>query len=92
MPAKVNPVLPEVVNQVCFKVIGDDTCITMAAAAGQLQLNVMKPVISQAMFESMYILTNACFNLQDRCIGEIATHQAICEQYVFNPIGIMIYT
>ncbi|MGL9724173.1 aspartate ammonia-lyase [Sodalis sp. (in: enterobacteria)] len=91
MPAKVNPVLPEVVNQVCFKVIGNDTCITMAAEAGQLQLNVMEPVIGQAMFESMHILTNACFNLQDKCIGGITANQAICEQYVFNSIGIVTY-
>lgn len=91
MPAKVNPVLPEVVNQVCFKVIGNDTCITMAAEAGQLQLNVMEPVIGQAMFESLHILTNACYNLQDKCIGGITANQAICEQYVFNSIGIVTY-
>ncbi len=60
MPAKVNPVVPEVVNQVCFKVIGNDTTVTMASEAGQLQLNVMEPVIGQAMFESIHILTNAC--------------------------------
>ena len=63
MPAKVNPVVPEVVNQVCFKVIGNDTTVTMASEAGQLQLNVMEPVIGQAMFESIHILTNACYNL-----------------------------
>lgn len=91
MPAKVNPVLPEVVNQVCFKVIGNDTCITMAAEAGQLQLNVMEPVIGQAMFESLHILTNACYNLQDKCIGGITANQDICEQYVFNSVGIVTY-
>lgn len=91
MPDKVNPVLPEVVNQVCFKVIGNDTCITMAAEAGQLQLNVMEPVIGQAMFESLHILTNACYNLQDKCIGGITANQAISEQYVFNSIGIVTY-
>ncbi len=63
MPAKVNPVVPEVVNQVCFKVIGNDITVTMASEAGQLQLNVMEPVIGQALFESISILTNACFNL-----------------------------
>lgn len=63
MPAKVNPVVPEVVNQLCFKVIGNDTTVTMAAEAGQLQLNVMEPVIGQAMFESISILTNGCYNL-----------------------------
>ncbi|WP_410012177.1 aspartate ammonia-lyase [Sodalis sp. C49] len=91
MPAKVNPVVPEVVNQVCFKVIGNDTCITMAAEAGQLQLNVMEPVIGQAMFESVHILTNACFNLLDKCINGITANRAVCEAYVFNSIGIITY-
>lgn len=91
MPAKVNPVIPEVVNQVCFKVIGNDTCITMAAEAGQLQLNVMEPVISQAMFESIHIMTNACYNLLDKCINGITANKAVCEGYVFNSIGIVTY-
>ncbi|XBS70375.1 aspartate ammonia-lyase [Acerihabitans sp. KWT182] len=91
MPAKVNPVIPEVVNQVCFKVIGNDTCITMAAEAGQLQLNVMEPVIGQAMFESIHILTHACDNLLDKCIGGISANQAVCESYVFNSIGIVTF-
>ena len=75
MPAKVNPVVPEVVNQVCFKVIGNDTCVTMAAEAGQLQLNVMEPVIGQAMFESIHILTNACYNLLEKCINGITANK-----------------
>ncbi|MEA9389804.1 aspartate ammonia-lyase [Acerihabitans sp. TG2] len=91
MPAKVNPVIPEVVNQVCFKVIGNDTCITMAAEAGQLQLNVMEPVIGQAMFESVHILTNACYNLLDKCINGITANREVCEAYVFNSIGIITY-
>ncbi|PJG83861.1 aspartate ammonia-lyase [Caviibacterium pharyngocola] len=91
MPAKVNPVVPEVVNQVCFKVIGNDTTITFAAEAGQLQLNVMEPVIGQAMFESIEILTNACVNLRDKCIDGITVNKEICENYVFNSIGIVTY-
>ncbi|OOH90534.1 aspartate ammonia-lyase [Pasteurellaceae bacterium 15-036681] len=91
MPAKVNPVVPEVVNQVCFKVIGNDTAITFAAEAGQLQLNVMEPVIGQAMFESIEILANACVNLRDRCIDGITVNKEICENYVFNSIGIVTY-
>jgi len=91
MPAKVNPVIPEVVNQVCFKVIGNDMCVTMAAEAGQLQLNVMEPVIGQAMFESIDILTHACLNLLDKCINGITANQAVCEHYVFNSIGIVTY-
>lgn len=91
MPAKVNPVVPEVVNQVCFKVMGNDITVTMAAEAGQLQLNVMEPVIGQAMFESISILSNACVNLRDKCIDGITVNKEICENYVFNSIGIVTY-
>lgn len=91
MPAKVNPVIPEVVNQVCFKVIGNDTTVTFAAEAGQLQLNVMEPVIGQAMFESISLLSNACVNLRDKCIDGITVNREICQNYVFNSIGIVTY-
>lgn len=91
MPAKVNPVVPEVVNQVCFKVIGNDTTVTMAAEAGQLQLNVMEPVIGQAMFESLELLTNACVNLRDKCVDGITINKDVCENYVLNSIGIVTY-
>ncbi len=91
MPAKVNPVIPEVVNQVCFKVIGNDTTVTFAAEAGQLQLNVMEPVIGQALFESIHILRNACINLRDKCIDGITVNKEVCESHVFNSIGIVTY-
>lgn len=91
MPAKVNPVIPEVVNQVCFKVIGNDLTITMASEAGQLQLNVMEPIIGQAIFESISILTNACSNLLEKCIIGITANKNVCESYVFNSIGIVTY-
>ncbi|MDX1304169.1 aspartate ammonia-lyase [Photobacterium sp.] len=91
MPAKVNPVIPEVVNQVCFKVIGNDTTITFAAEAGQLQLNVMEPVIGQALFESIDLLKNAAINLRDKCITGITVNKEVCESYVFNSIGIVTY-
>ncbi|QIM63286.1 aspartate ammonia-lyase [Pasteurellaceae bacterium Orientalotternb1] len=91
MPAKVNPVVPEVVNQVCFKVIGNDATVTFAAEAGQLQLNVMEPVIAQSMFESIALLSNACVNLRDKCIDGITVNKEICENYVFNSIGIVTY-
>ncbi|WWP01593.1 MAG: aspartate ammonia-lyase [Candidatus Dasytiphilus stammeri] len=91
MPAKVNPVLPEVVNQICFKVIGNDLCITLASEAGQLQLNVMEPIISQAIFESIEILTKACSTLLEKCINGITANKSICEGYVFNSIGIITY-
>ncbi len=91
MPGKVNPVVPEVVNQVCFKVFGNDTCITFASEAGQLQLNVMEPVIAQAMFESISLLTNACKNLREKCVDGITANADICREYVMNSIGIVTY-
>ncbi|MCW9698664.1 MULTISPECIES: aspartate ammonia-lyase [unclassified Avibacterium] len=91
MPAKVNPVVPEVVNQVCFKVIGNDTTVTFAAEAGQLQLNVMEPVIGQAMFESIELLNNACVNLRDKCVNGITVNADVCQNYVLNSIGIVTY-
>src|SRR5699024_6222453 len=74
MPAKVNPVIPEVVNQVCFKVMGNDVTVTMAAEAGQLQLNVMEPVIAQAMFESITLLTSAIETLTQKCVCGITAN------------------
>ncbi|GLT13078.1 aspartate ammonia-lyase [Vibrio algivorus] len=91
MPAKVNPVVPEVVNQVCFKVLGNDTALSFAAEGGQLQLNVMEPVIAQCMFESLEILKNACVNLRDKCVDGITVNKEVCEAYVFNSIGIVTY-
>ena len=91
MPAKVNPVIPEVVNQVCFKVIGNDTAVTFAAEAGQLQLNVMEPVIAQAIFESISLLGNACVNLADKCVDGITANRETCAAYVLNSIGIVTY-
>ncbi|MFA9445762.1 aspartate ammonia-lyase [Egicoccus sp. AB-alg6-2] len=91
MPAKVNPVIPEVVNQVCFKVVGNDVTITMAAEAGQLQLNVMEPGLAQSMFESFRLLTNACDNLRERCVVGITANPEVCEAQVLNSIGIVTY-
>lgn len=91
MPAKVNPVIPEVVNQVCFKVIGNDLTITMASEAGQLQLNVMEPVIAQCLFENIELLTNALATLRERCIDGITVNEDICRSYVMNSIGIVTY-
>ncbi|MBW3084243.1 Aspartate ammonia-lyase [Austwickia sp. TVS 96-490-7B] len=91
MPAKVNPVVPEVVNQVCFKVIGNDLTVTLAADAGQLQLNVMEPVIGQALFESVSLLTNACDTLRERCVTGITANEQVCRDYALNSIGIVTY-
>ncbi|MCE2572786.1 aspartate ammonia-lyase [Motilimonas eburnea] len=91
MPAKVNPVIPEVVNQVCFKVCGNDLTITMAAEGGQLQLNVMEPVIAQSLFESLQLLTNACYTLADKCIDGITANPEVCLAYVQNSIGLVTF-
>src|SRR5471030_3162809 len=69
MPGKVNPVIPEVVNQVCFDIIGGDITVTMAAEAGQLQLNVFEPVIAYRLLGCISALCNACTVLRERCIN-----------------------
>jgi aspartate ammonia-lyase len=89
MPAKVNPVIPEAVNQVCFKVVGNDVAITMAAEAGQLQLNVMEPLIAESLFESILLLQNACIALNEKCVSGITANRARCLDYVMNSIGIV---
>ena len=91
MPAKVNPVIPEVVNQVCFKVIGNDLTVTMAAEAGQLQLNVMEPVIASSLFESINLLENAAYNLKYKCIDGITANPEICRNNVMNSIAIVTF-
>ncbi len=91
MPAKVNPVIPEVVNQVAFKVCGNDLTITMAAEAGQLQLNVMEPVIGQSLFESLALLENACASLENKCVKGITANREVCQDFVLNSIGIITY-
>lgn len=91
MPAKVNPVIPEVVNQVCFKVIGNDMTVTMAAEAGQLQLNVMEPVIAQSLFESVSLLSNATSTLRRLCVDGITANADVCMRYVLDSIGIVTF-
>ena len=89
MPGKVNPVIPEVVNQTCFYVIGADLTVTMAAEAGQLQLNVMEPVIGFALFTSLEYLTKACNTLKDKCIVGITANAEHAKDLVMNSIGIV---
>nr|AGT02518.1 aspartate ammonia-lyase [Herpetomonas muscarum] len=91
MPAKVNPVIPEAVSQVCFKVSGNDMAIVMAAEAGQLQLNVMEPVIAECLFESIELLDNACRMLAAKCVDGITANRDRCEHFVTNSIGIVTY-
>jgi aspartate ammonia-lyase len=75
MPGKVNPVIPEVMNQVCFDVIGGDVTVTMAAEAGQLQLNAFEPIIAHSLFKSLSHLTNACDTLTRRCVSGITANR-----------------
>ena len=89
MPGKVNPVIPEVTNQVCFKVIGNDTTVAFAAEAGQLQLNVMEPVIVQSILESQTWLRNVMDTLRTRCIDGITVNAEHCYEMVKNSIGIV---
>ncbi|WBA42213.1 aspartate ammonia-lyase [Hymenobacter canadensis] len=89
MPGKVNPVVPEVVNQTAFYVIGADLTVTMAAEAGQLQLNVMEPVISFALFTSISYMTNACRTLREKCVVGITANKEHAESLVRNSIGIV---
>ena len=91
MPAKVNPVIPEVANQVCFKIIGNDVAISFAAEAGQLQLNVMEPVIAQCLFESIELLGNACVTLAEKCIVGITANVEHTKQMVYNSVGIITF-
>lgn len=89
MPGKVNPVIPEVVNQTCFKVIGNDTAITFAAEAGQLELNVMEPVITECLFESLTWMRNALETLTEECVLGITVNKERCYEMVKNSIGIV---
>lgn len=89
MPGKVNPVIPEVVNQIAFKVIGNDLTVSLAAEAGQLELNVMEPVIVQSLFESIEMLKNGMKVLTTRCIQGITANEAHCRTMVQNSIGLV---
>ncbi len=89
MPGKVNPVIPEVVNQVCFDVIGGDMTVTMAAEAGQLQLNAFEPVIVYRLLRSLDMLRNACIVLRERCITGITPNEDRMRHFVEHSIGIV---
>ena len=89
MPGKVNPVIPEVTNQTCFKVIGNDTTVMIAAEAGQLQLNVMEPVITQCIIESQTWLGRAMETLRERCVDGITVNAEHNAETVRNSIGIV---
>ena len=87
MPGKVNPVIPEVMNQVCFRVIGSDLTVTLAAEAGQLQLNVMEPVIAACLLESQALLRNGARTLREKCVAGITANEDVCRMLLERSIG-----
>ncbi|WET77637.1 aspartate ammonia-lyase [Amycolatopsis sp. QT-25] len=89
MPGKLNPVIPEVVDQVAFEVIGNDVAITMAAEAGQLQLNAFEPLILHSLSESITHLRSACLVLARRCVSGITANADVMRGYVENSIGLV---
>src|SRR5215213_2211761 len=89
MPGKVNPVIPEVVNQVCFDVIGGDVTVTMAAEAGQLQLNVFEPVMAFRLLTSVTTMRNACQVLRTRCVDGITANPDRMRQFVEHSVGVI---
>lgn len=89
MPGKVNPVIPEVMNQICFKVIGNDLCVTMAGEAAQMELNAMEPVMAQCCFESAELLMNGLDTLRERCIDGITCNPDRCLTEVHDSIGVV---
>ncbi|MEG0789234.1 MAG: aspartate ammonia-lyase [Alistipes sp.] len=89
MPGKVNPVIPEVMNQVAYKVIGNDLCVTMSGEAAQMELNAMEPVMAQCCFESAELLMNGFDTIRKFCIDGITANEDRCKWYVRNSIGIV---
>ena len=89
MPGKVNPVIPEVVNQIAFEVIGNDVTVSFAAEAGQLQLNAFEPIIAHSLFKSVTHLTNGCLTLAERCVKGITANRERLRASVENSIGVV---
>ena len=89
MPGKVNPVIPEVVNQIAFEVIGNDVTVSFAAEAGQLQLNAFEPIIAHSIFKSVSHLRNGCLTLAERCVKGITANADRLRASVENSIGIV---
>jgi aspartate ammonia-lyase len=89
MPGKVNPVIPEVVNQVAFEVIGNDVTVSFAAEAGQMQLNAFEPIIAHSLFKSLAHLRHACVTLAERCVNGITANREHLRRMLENSIGIV---
>ncbi len=89
MPGKVNPVIPEVVNQIAFEVIGNDVTVSFAAEAGQLQLNAFLPIVAHSIFKSLTHLHNGCLTLAERCVRGITANRDRLEEHMTRSIGIV---
>lgn len=89
MPGKVNPSMAEMLNMICFQVLGNDTCVTFAAQAGQLELNVMMPVIIHNVLQSLTILTHGMQTFTERCVTGIVANQRRCEEYAFKSASLV---
>ena len=89
MPGKINPVIPEAVNQVAYQVMGNDLAVSMAAEAGQLQLNAMEPLIGYNVLESIRLLRQAMPMLEQRCVRGITANTEVCRAQVDNSIGVV---
>ena len=89
MPGKVNPVIPEVMNQVCFQVIGNDVAISMAAEAGQLQLNAFEPLMAWALHQSLHHLSQACHTLQVNCVEGIVANTALLGERIAESVTLV---
>jgi aspartate ammonia-lyase len=89
MPGKVNPVVPEVVSQICFQIIGNDVTVSMASEASELELNMAEPIIAFNLFFGLTLLRNAAIVLATRCIAGIEPNRERCREYVQNSIGLV---
>lgn len=89
MPGKVNPVIPEMMNMVCFSIMGNDLSIAMAAQAGQFELNVMMPLIQYKLLDSLSILSNATKIFHEKCIKGLSVNEKRCQDYALRSLGIV---
>ena len=89
MPGKVNPVIPEVMSQIAFKVMGNELCVTMAGEASQMELNAMEPIMAQCCFESIDLLINGFDTLRTLCIDGITANEEACRNEVKRSIGVV---
>jgi aspartate ammonia-lyase len=89
MPGKVNPVIPEVVNQICYQIIGADLTVSMAAEASEFELNMAEPIMGYSLLNSLMLLKNAAVVLSTKCVNGITANRERCADYVKNSIGIV---